>query len=232
MDDQSITQYWEQLPGYFAMKDLEGNYLTCNDNLAAIMKLKSPKQIMGLSDYDLPDYSEQDHVIHQKNDVLALSGKTVQCIHRSSSPYDGSLYNLIKKPLINNEKVIVGVLYHCTQLVQSEFMNQLFVNDKKIYTNTEKPQAYYIGTTENPFNLSTRELECLFFTLRSLTAKQIADQLSLSKRSIEFYLDNIKNKMGCATKTELICLGIINGYAKYIPPRILQNNNSKKIELS
>jgi DNA-binding CsgD family transcriptional regulator len=227
MDYQSISQYWEQLPGYFAMKDLGGSYLTCNNNLAAIMKLKSPRQIIGLSDYDLPDFTEENHVIHQRNDVLSLSGKTVQCIHRSSSPYDGSLYNLIKKPLLNHENTIVGLLYHCMQIINSEFVNQLFVSDNKMYANTEKPQTYYIGAIENPFRLSSRELECLFFTLRGLTAKQIAEQLSLSKRSVEFYLDNMKNKMGCITKSELICLGVTNGYTNYIPPRILQH----KIEL-
>ncbi len=209
------------------MKDLQGNYLACNNNLAEMMKLKSPKQIIGLSDYDLPDYSESNHIIHQKNDALALSGKTVQCIHQSSLPYDGSFYNLIKKPLMNNKNEIAGLLYHCTLLIDSEFVTQLFLSDKKRYAG-QKEQAYYLSANENPFQLSERELECLFFTLRGSTAKQIAEQFGLSKRSIEYYLDNIKNKMGCTTKTELVCLGINSGYIKFIPPTLLQNHQVKK----
>lgn len=213
-----MSRYWEQLPGYFAMKDSTGHYITCNNNLAGIMKLKSPGRITGLSDCDLPDFSEETHRIHQQNDAMALRGKTVQCVHRSSSPYDGSLYQIIKKPLFDSENTIIGLLYHCTQIMNSNFIAELFVNDSKIYASHERPKAYYIGTNENPFCLSPRELECLFLTLRSMTAKQIAEQLGLSKRSVEFYIDNIKNKMGCTTKSELILLGINHGYAKYIPP--------------
>ena len=52
--------------------------------------------------------------------------------------------------------------------------------------------------------LSKRERECIALIARGLTAKKIAVSLNLSPRTIEHYIDNIKNKLGVFSKHELI----------------------------
>lgn len=52
--------------------------------------------------------------------------------------------------------------------------------------------------------LSLREKECLTWVIRGKTASEIAHILGLSKRTIESYMINIKNKLGAASKSELI----------------------------
>ena len=51
--------------------------------------------------------------------------------------------------------------------------------------------------------LTSREFECFFWTMKDKTAKQIAKILSLSPRTVEEYLANIKHKLGCQSKFEL-----------------------------
>lgn len=51
--------------------------------------------------------------------------------------------------------------------------------------------------------LTNREKECLEIMLEGKSSKEIAAQLSLSPRTIEFYLENIKDKIGCWNKSEL-----------------------------
>lgn len=53
-------------------------------------------------------------------------------------------------------------------------------------------------------DLSLREKECLKFYLQNETAKSIAERLNLSSRTVESYLENIKNKLDCYKKPELI----------------------------
>lgn len=53
-------------------------------------------------------------------------------------------------------------------------------------------------------NLSAREKEVLYHISRGLFAVQIAEILQLSQRTVEHYSDNIKNKLNCESKTELI----------------------------
>jgi DNA-binding CsgD family transcriptional regulator len=51
--------------------------------------------------------------------------------------------------------------------------------------------------------ITDREMECLFYATGGRTAKEIAQQLDLSPRTVEHYLDNLKSKFDCTSKTEL-----------------------------
>lgn len=52
-------------------------------------------------------------------------------------------------------------------------------------------------------SLSMREKECLRWFLKGMSAVQIGKKIHLSNRTVEFYLENIKNKLACNTKQEL-----------------------------
>jgi DNA-binding CsgD family transcriptional regulator len=52
--------------------------------------------------------------------------------------------------------------------------------------------------------LSKRQLQCAKFLLEGKTAKEIAALSGLSNRTVEHYLDNLKNKLRCNNKVELV----------------------------
>lgn len=52
--------------------------------------------------------------------------------------------------------------------------------------------------------LSARELDCLYYYIFDKTAKEIANYLHLSFRTVESHINNIKNKLGVTTKSQLI----------------------------
>lgn len=58
-----------------------------------------------------------------------------------------------------------------------------------------------------------REKECIQYLLYGMTAKEIAKELKLSPRTVETYLENIKTKIDCFSKTQLI-QKIIKDYAE------------------
>lgn len=59
------------------------------------------------------------------------------------------------------------------------------------------------NTIDNIY-FSKRELECLSGIVRGKSSKFIAGELGLSPRTVEHYIDNIKNKANCHSKYELI----------------------------
>lgn len=54
-------------------------------------------------------------------------------------------------------------------------------------------------------HFSKREKECISHLINGLSSKQIAKELNISHRTVEFYLESIKNKFKCRTRLELIC---------------------------
>jgi DNA-binding CsgD family transcriptional regulator len=66
--------------------------------------------------------------------------------------------------------------------------------------NQEKPNYCKI----NDVQLTQRELQCLQATVQGFTAKEIAQQLGISYRTVEEYLTNIREKAGASSKAELV----------------------------
>jgi DNA-binding CsgD family transcriptional regulator len=52
--------------------------------------------------------------------------------------------------------------------------------------------------------LSPRECECIRYMMRGMTTKQIAAVLCLSPRTVEGYIANVKNKLNCKNRYEII----------------------------
>lgn len=52
--------------------------------------------------------------------------------------------------------------------------------------------------------LSPREIECTKWVAKGLTNKQIAKEMMISSRTVEGYIENIKRKMSCYRKEQLV----------------------------
>jgi len=63
--------------------------------------------------------------------------------------------------------------------------------------------------------LSMRELECLIWVSKNKTAKQMARILNISYRTIEDYLQNLKCKLGCQSKEQLIDISFNNPIVRF-----------------
>ncbi len=84
---------------------------------------------------------------------------------------------------------------------------KIYNNDleKKVKTFKSEIKLYEIYVTNAAnIGLSDRERQCIHHMCLGLTAKQTGKELSLSQRTIEYYLDNIKNKVGVKSKFKLI----------------------------
>ena len=87
-------------------------------------------------------------------------------------------------------------------------LHQLCQNTWKInYKNFLKDTSFRRMQLEDPtianLTLSGREFECAIALLRNETAQSTAEKLCLSRRTVETYIENLKNKLGCIDKIEL-----------------------------
>jgi DNA-binding NarL/FixJ family response regulator len=60
-------------------------------------------------------------------------------------------------------------------------------------------------------NLNKREIEVLTWVARGKTSAQIARQLKMSKRTVDFHIDNARIKLHAATRTEVVLKAVTGG---------------------
>jgi DNA-binding response OmpR family regulator len=59
--------------------------------------------------------------------------------------------------------------------------------------------------------LSEREIEALTWSARGKTSDEIATILGLSKRTVDFHMDNARAKLGVATRTQAVVKAVTGG---------------------
>lgn len=64
--------------------------------------------------------------------------------------------------------------------------------------------AVYLGNHYPGVYLTRRETQCCLLLLQGLTMLSIADELQLSNRTVEYYISNIKEKLACSRRQDLI----------------------------
>ena len=102
--------------------------------------------------------------------------------------------------MFNKSNHIVGV-FGCTVVIGLQPLTQTLQLINKIgllrstYTNNKLNDASIF---------SNRETEVLQQLVRGKSAKQIADCLYISKRTVEHHIENMKIKAQCSSKYELI----------------------------
>lgn len=85
--------------------------------------------------------------------------------------------------------------------------NKIFLpyHNKKIPKIANPNSSFLMGTNlDTPIQLSQRQAACARLLLEGKTIKQIATILSLSPRTVETYINNLKIKFSCENKTILI----------------------------
>jgi DNA-binding NarL/FixJ family response regulator len=63
-------------------------------------------------------------------------------------------------------------------------------------------------------NLNERESEILTLVARGLTSAEIANKMSLSKRTVDFHIDNARTKLSAETRTEAAIKAAVTGLIK------------------
>lgn len=72
------------------------------------------------------------------------------------------------------------------------------------------PDTEVISAPLPKFDLSARQLQCAHLLLQGKSGKEMAASLNLSVRTVETYLENMKIKLGCRNKADLIIkLGVM-----------------------
>ena len=207
-----------KLPGNTLIKDSAGRYLVGNDRLARVLGWRSARDLEGKSDYDIPGTAQERAESYITDDRLILASKIAKEFIGFFDFGDETKRLLFcRKQPYHLDGGLVGLSVHSCE-VSPQLFRQVVerVGGLDLNFPIELKETPY----NNPLSLSDRQLECLCLFLRGRTAREIAEILELSVRTIEKYLESLKNRLCVESRSELFDAAYDLNY-QYIVPRSL-----------
>jgi DNA-binding CsgD family transcriptional regulator len=171
----------EDIPVHYYEKDLQGKYCMISSDMAFWLNLHwvnfdALNDMVGLTDYDIPRFFTSVAAAFQNNDQEVYTKKK-SCFFVEPSGDPAYAYALTRKsPIKTNSGKIIGISGCSTLISHNEYNHSL----------TEK------------------QIECLVWLVQGLSTKQIGIYMHLSCRTVEHYLESIKEKLQCYTRAQLI----------------------------
>ena len=220
------------LPGYVFWKDINGHYLGCNDSLCELAGVSSPGDVQGQTDSSLPWAT--DHQFFRDNDQQVQKRKQTCCFIEPSGLPNNVIQNIlsVKAPLIAMDGSVAGVIgasipieekwLHDSMQKFTHFAKTLSLHleprliarimMKIVHLNSDKvlKEAHLFDYGAVIFSL--REAQCLHYFLNHYSAQKTSEKLFISKKTVEFHLAKIKEKLNCNDMSKMTNLAINYGF--------------------
>lgn len=225
LTEELILPLFDDPIGLYGYKDYNGHILdlspSCVHFLTAL-HFKNKKDIQFRSEYELIDNSKLVELYHS-HDQSTYNGQTWSGIEPVHWKGEYRLTFVHKYPVYNKKSDIIGTFHYVNLINNLELFN--FIEDLTQHQQNIHSQAlpsFKIYAQDEKVSLTQREMECLFYSLRGKTAKEIGRLLNISQKTVEAHVEHIKHKFKCYSKPELISKAIELGYLEKIPQPILQ----------
>jgi DNA-binding CsgD family transcriptional regulator len=111
------------------------------------------------------------------------------------------------------EDVCTQQKIHLREEVRSSLWKQQNI---KMFTQALKQTHYPLAIDGDEYQITAREMDCLYYLQRGYSAKLIARSLGVSPRTVEDHLARVREKLSCYNKTELL-LKLGDSLAFYTP---------------
>lgn len=213
-----------QLPGLLVWLNDEDEVVFTNDFGANKLGFTNIDQALGVPICKFPcKVSEYADIFRIQNQEVINKNTDLKVLDVHPFVNGEMLTLLTQKSKIDFDNKNPGVMVLCTQINKSMLLNISFAlaqSDKKFRSTHQAHRSYKISNRFQDSNLSARELEVLFYLVRGKTVSDISTILQISKRTIESYIENIKAKLACSNKQELIEKALDNNFIDFLPEEL------------
>ncbi|RUR19042.1 helix-turn-helix transcriptional regulator [Legionella sp. km535] len=195
-DFNILKNNFDGYPDSVFIKDSNFRYQYLNKQIIKDMALEE-KNTLDKGDTEM--YHAQYASIYNAHDEACLKGQIYYQLEKVPVPYQSELFSLtLKNPLKDHNGVVSGILGFCTFMDYEALVFCLKLKKNNLTRLKIADNCYEL--IEKNINLSSRELQVLFYFLQGKSAKHIAYQLNIAEVTVNFHLNNIKDKWQCFSK--------------------------------
>jgi DNA-binding CsgD family transcriptional regulator len=217
------------LPNLLAIKDSDCRFVALTDTIKNRIGFQHIDDVIGITDHDIncPAAKYAHDFIKQDKQIMKMQQPKKFLDYYVNQDNDITLSIAEKSPIIS-EGVVQGLSISIVEMNLKNF-NQFFLrlskhilDDKHANDNSSYKYFEVDNLQRCDLNLTERQKEVLFLILRGNRSNEIAEQLFLSKRTVEDHINSLKDKFNCPNKAALIERAINNGYLNLLPMRFFK----------
>jgi DNA-binding CsgD family transcriptional regulator len=182
---------FENIPFALYWKDRKGTYLGANHFIATKGGYQETQDVLGLVDFDFTWIKEAP--IFRHNDQQVIETGALGCFLEPST-HAGNMkaYAISHKlPLKTRLNKIIGCIGLSFQIDPKTTPIPLSLWDHPLLYNTD-------------VILSPRQIDCLYRLVLGMTIREIGESLALSYKTVEHYIETVKMKLNCSSRSQLI----------------------------
>lgn len=229
--DARLANYADSFPiqsmgGYFNIMDRESRFVVASQSSLDLIGYKNTDQIHDTTYHDMPCQAANNADLFSCEDATVIKTKKPVKILTCQPLNNSSHYIMLgeKHPLfIDGEVVGVSCLFMDITNLRLVDLGRFLMREDAACRAKKDPFQYsfILDSHYQDYGLSERQAECLFLLLRGKSSKVIAKTLGISFRTVEGYINEIKIKMGCETKSQIIEKSISEGLLNYLPETLI-----------
>jgi PAS domain S-box-containing protein len=198
-------------------------------------------------DYLVPEDVKYYHPIHAMAERIAQEGDSARYneSYRIQRP-DGEIRWILDRgfPIYNKENICVGATGVAVDVTQIKLYEQALIEAKEVAERALKSkeiaeqenrnksrvlhdvlkelkkERYYLAGEHHGTYLTKREAQCLLCLAGGNSAKETGKMLDISPRTVEYFLNRLKIRFNCASRSQLISKAIECRFLDGIKPML------------
>lgn len=181
------------LPGYSCLTDLSGKIVYVNNNVSDIAGLPESHIVGRRAFCERSDkYAEQ----YKKNENLSMATRSLVKAYELAEAYNGRTFMLIshKVPFFHDGDIIGS---YTLALEVPDGQNAI------TFDGLDKSVFFFDVNRKKRLRLTRRHRDVLYYLSQGLTAEEVARRLFLSKRTVQHYIEAIKDNNEYNTLREI-----------------------------
>jgi DNA-binding CsgD family transcriptional regulator len=212
-----------QMPGGIFIKNVgetSSSYLYTNPMMTKVLGYNKLEEVIGIHDYDMRSPASEAAELFNINDKKILSDGARTFLNVYPYPYGKTIgLYVIKAPYTSENREEKTVICNAIPI----FRNQNILHQLTSVQGFKSGGIYEFSHNYDDLDLSKRQAECFYFTLKGKSTKEIARILSISARTVQGHIEEVKLKLSVRTRSELFDFAFEHGLTQIIPTTLFQN---------
>lgn len=197
-------------PLYIAIwnKDLKFTHLT--DYAAKLAGYPSGKKMVGLTCSCIKAPAVKSALeFDRQNTKVMRTDKKLHMLDIQTYVFDTvKFFSSLKGPIYSHQGEIIGSYVVCKDLNPPaiQILKEKIITNLTHFVEQKTPLSISLELidTYETLNLTHRESECFYYIIRGYSNAEIAALMQLSKRTIDDFSNNIKTKLNCYKRRDMI----------------------------